>query len=96
MSNDVAGPDGSGLSEGLGLAPEREAFARWLADTHAPALRRMDADGAHAAGYAAGVAAERERRAKLETAIREALKQARAYPWASGTFILTLEEALKA
>ena len=39
---------------------EREAFARWLADTHAPALRRMDADGAHAAGYAAGVAAERE------------------------------------
>lgn len=34
----------------LGPLPEREAFARW-----------MDADGAHAAGYAAGVAAERER-----------------------------------
>lgn len=45
----------------LGPLSEREAFARWMADTHAPALRRMDADGAHAAGYAAGVAAERER-----------------------------------
>ena len=45
----------------LGPLPEREAFARWMADTHAPALRRMDADGAHAAGYAVGVAAERER-----------------------------------
>ena len=46
-------------------APERAAYARWLAATHAPALRRMDSDGAHAAGYAAGMAAERERCAKL-------------------------------
>ena len=37
--------------------PERAAYARWLADTHAPALRRIDSEGAHAAGYAAGVAA---------------------------------------
>ena len=28
MSNDVAGPDGSGLSEGLGLAPERDLVER--------------------------------------------------------------------
>ncbi len=41
--------------------PERDAYARWLADTYAPALRKMDSDSAHAAGYAAGVAAERER-----------------------------------
>jgi hypothetical protein len=26
MRDDVAGPDGSALSEGLGLAPERETF----------------------------------------------------------------------
>ena len=71
MTNDATAPAqpapllGLGSSDGLGLDPERAAYARWLAATHAPALRRMDSDGAHAAGYAAGMAAERERCAKL-------------------------------
>ena len=36
------------LSEGLG---PREAYSRWLADTHAPALRQMDSEGAYLAAW---------------------------------------------
>jgi hypothetical protein len=43
------------LTAGLGpTAPEREAYARWVSASNSRALRILDADGAHAAGYSAG------------------------------------------
>ena len=60
MTNELD-PREVGSNAGLGLDPERAAFELWLAATHVPALRKMDSSGAHAAGYAAGAAAERER-----------------------------------
>ena len=36
------------------------AYQRWLADTHAPALRRMDSQGAFAAGWQAALAQQAE------------------------------------
>lgn len=36
------------------------AYQRWLADTHAPALRRMDSQGAFSAGWQAALAQQAE------------------------------------
>ena len=36
------------------------AYQRWLGQTHAPALRRMDSQGAFAAGWQAAIAAVEE------------------------------------
>ena len=59
---DAGAPCGQSRSNaGLGLVPEREAYHRWVNASNSRALRILDADAAHAAGYAAGVAAERER-----------------------------------
>lgn len=50
---------------------------------------------AYSEGYSEGALLYKNRAAKLEKAIREALEQARRYPWASGSFILILENGLK-
>lgn len=63
-------PAADGSSEGVGPLPERAAYARWVDASNSRALRILDADGAHAAGYAAGVAAERERWRELADHLR--------------------------
>lgn len=72
---DAERPDGSVLSEGLGLAPERAAFEAWANDQGFP-LERMDTFGSEGdyrdlrtntawEGFCVGLAAERERIAKF-------------------------------
>ena len=97
--NESGQPLDLGSSEGLGglLDKYGRSFHRAKLANGSQGTQRL-ADEARQALVCfidAAVAAERERCAKLETAIQEALKQARAYPWASGAFIVILEDALR-
>ena len=54
-----------------------DAYQRWLGDTHAPALRRIDSQGAFAAGWQAALAQQAEpveRGAAYGDALRWAIK----------------------